>query len=477
MSEYRPNVLIIVIDALRARNLGCYSNRDGLSPNIDRFAQESVLFEDNYSTWNTTDQSLTTILSGRYPRSHGIINHGDAVTEQDLRNFERSGTRMLAEILGERDYHTIAVDWMARWFKLGFQYYGYPPAGGLAKKIHLYLKYMLNHIEIFRCYAGLDQDAGDSSLIEDVKGVLSTFLFSRHLAEVQDARYVTNAGLDLLDDSDCENFFLFLHYWDVHTPYNCPRRYKTYHGSDPEKRLLDRYEGAVRYVDEQLGRLFEEMEERGVLDNTMVIVTSDHGESLMEHDIYFDHHGLYEVTTHCPLLIRLPGQIPQGKRLNGFVQHSDLVPTILHAAGIEDEQIDPDGADLFPLIRGEVDSLHPFIYNEETYVQEKRALRTENYRYIEAPDGEGYCRYCHTVHGGPTELYDLQQDPQELINLVPEKPDLADELSGKLNRLVDRLQKRLRDSGNGSAGRSDDELLDKDEQEELQQRFKGLGYH
>jgi glucan phosphoethanolaminetransferase (alkaline phosphatase superfamily) len=79
-----PNIILIVIDALRARNLGCYGEERNPSPNIDKIADKGVLFEDVYCSWNTTDQSLTTILSGRYPRTHGIIHHGESLTEHDI---------------------------------------------------------------------------------------------------------------------------------------------------------------------------------------------------------------------------------------------------------------------------------------------------------------------------------------------------------------------------------------------------------
>ena len=321
-----PNVILVVIDALRAGNMGCYGAPDGARPGLDRIAAESTLFEDTYCTWNTTDPSLTTILTGKYPRSHGITNHGDTVEPEDLEVFERTGTTLLSEMLRSRGYNTMAVDWMGRWFKLGFDHYGYPAARDLFKKAYLYLKYMVSHLDIFQCYT--DEDgSSDGSLLEDIRGVLSTFLFTRNLAEIQDARRVTDEGLRLIDRNGESPFFLFLHYWDVHTPYHCPRRYRNYRGDDPHRKLRDRYAGAVRYVDEQLMRLRKGLAKRKELDNTVLIITSDHGESLTEHDIYFDHHGLYEVNTHVPLLIRYPRAFPPGRRVRGFVQHVDVVPT------------------------------------------------------------------------------------------------------------------------------------------------------
>ena len=84
MKKDKPNIILIVIDALRARNLGCYGMAGDPSPNIDQLARDSILFDSVYSCWNTTDQSLTSILSGKYPRSHGIMNHGDKVKPTEI---------------------------------------------------------------------------------------------------------------------------------------------------------------------------------------------------------------------------------------------------------------------------------------------------------------------------------------------------------------------------------------------------------
>ena len=465
-----PNVIVVVIDALRADHVGCYGGNG--TPHLDRFAAEGVQFEDSYCTWNTTDQSLTSILTGRYPISHGIVNHGDTIEPEDVQAFRRSGAKLLSQTLGDRGYRTMAVDWMGRWFRLGFDSYGYPSVG-LGRKMYMYLKYMLNHTEIFRCYSGNGRAEG--SLLEDVKGVLSTFLFSRELAMVQDAGYVTDAGMDLMDDAGDDPFFLMLHYWDVHTPYNCPRRFRGYWGQDPEKRLLDRYGGAVRYVDEQLGRLRDWMERRDILDDTVVVVTSDHGESLTEHEIYFDHHGLYEVNTHVPLILRYPGGLPRGRRVGGFVQHVDLVPTLLELCGVEEDPARYDGRSLLPAVESGR-SERPFAYSEESYVQPKRAIRTDRHRYITATDGEGYCRYCHTVHQGPEELYDVAEDPGEEHNLAGERPELAEKLRRRLQDFVEQVE--LDGAGAGPGEESDEsDLLSADEQEQLKKRFQSLGYH
>ena len=117
MKKSKPNIILIVIDALRARNLGCYGMSGNPSPNIDQVARNSILFDGVYSCWNTTDQSLTSILSGKYPRSHGIMNHGDKVKPAEIDTLHKTNTKLLAQILKQASYNTMAVDWMGRWFK------------------------------------------------------------------------------------------------------------------------------------------------------------------------------------------------------------------------------------------------------------------------------------------------------------------------------------------------------------------------
>lgn len=118
-----PNILFIIIDALRVKNLSCYGYEKEVSPNIDDLATQGILFADVYSCINTTDPSLTTIFSGRYPLSHGILGHGARVTVEEINQFNSFGIQLLPEILKSHGYTTLAVDWLGRWHKRGYDYY------------------------------------------------------------------------------------------------------------------------------------------------------------------------------------------------------------------------------------------------------------------------------------------------------------------------------------------------------------------
>ena len=472
-----PNIILVVIDALRFTNIHCCGSPDRDSANIDALAGNGVAFTDAYCTWNTTDPSLTTILSGKYPLSHGITNHGDMVTEQNLALFNSTRTRILPEMLKEHGYTTVAVDWMKRWFKRGFDSYGYTRDRNFLRKMRRYARYIADHREILRCYSTKRKQGIPS--FRDMAGVLSTFWFTRELAELQDARRVTDSALEALDRSGSGRFFLFLHYWDTHSPYPCPREFLPDRrgNANPTEKLVNRYRGAVRYVDHQLGRLVRRLREKDILDQTLIMVTSDHGDSLTEHEIYFDHHGLYDQTTHVPLILHYPERLPRGKRVSGFVQHPDLVPTILALLGSADSSLGGDGKDLLPLIRGEIDEIRPFVYCEESYVQKKRAIRTDRYKYIHAVDGEGYCRYCHTVHQGPEELYDLQEDPGETTNIVSERKEIRRTLRVDLDSFIDNLIARRNGGMQHFTGNVPPVSPgDRKEMRETARRLRGLGY-
>ena len=412
------------------------------SPNIDNLAKEGVLFEDAYCCINTTDPSLTTIFSGKYPTSHGIINHGPKITEEEIREFNRKGIILLPEILKLRGYTTVAIDWLRRWHRRGYVHYGvinykYPTFP------FLFLRKLFPFLRKKRS--------------------------SKLRKPTEDAKIITDQAIDVIRKNRKKKFFLFIHYWDAHTGYIPPKGYvKRYlqkkddegqtieevldqlgnsewrsyirycvKGAKRTNEVIARYDGAIAFVDHEIGRLIEALEEHGILEQTLIILTSDHGESLTDHGIYFSHHGLYDETIHVPLIFRYQG-LPKNKRVKGFVQHVDIVPTILDILGIE---VDFDGKSLIPLIYDETKELRSFVYVEEAHTQRKRAIRTSEYKYIHALSEEGaICRWCERVHGGIEELYDLNKDPREIKNIVIEQPIVANALKKQLSDWIKHLE-------------------------------------
>ena len=294
-------------------------------------------------------------------------------------------------------------------------------------------------------------------------------------SSIHTATKLTDKALELINNCN-KPFFLFIHYWDTHTPYNALE--SIYNELKPERdgKELEKlfasignekwkeyllkaagkattsegvsamYDSAIKYVDQEIGRLVKYFKEQGIYENTIFVITSDHGESLIEHGIFFDHHGLYDESIHVPLIFN---NLPvEGKRIKGFVQHVDIVPTLLDILNIPFEESKFDGITLVPLIRGEVSSLRSFIVAEESYTENKIAIRTNKWKYIYSPSKDAAtCTYCGVIHGGIEELYHLESDPKEMRNIVEEKPEITKMLRKKLfswlSNLKSKEEKRL----------------------------------
>lgn len=418
------NILFILIDTLRADHLGCYGYHYDTSPTIDWLAKEGVLVETHIATAIPTHPAHTTIYTGRHPLYHQIVSHGG---QADLRD----DIPVFPEILQQLGYTTCAVDNLydgKKWFARGYEFYINPS---------------------FRHKARL--------------------LIS--------AEEINQRAIPWLKAYSKEKFFLFLHYWDPHTPYIPPPRYRSlfYQGDpcnpdNPSLEVLHRqplgdfwmenwfpkllpnltdidyiramYDAEIRYVDDAIAELLEALDETGVAEDTLVILTSDHGESLTEHDIYFEHHGLYEPTLHVPLILRWPsGGLIGGRRVKGITQHTDFAPTLLALAGTlqgglkGQEKMEFDGLNLFPWLSGErEDPIHPYVIAEECTWQAKWCLRTETHKLILARQPD--------LHNMPMrELYNLKEDPQEEENLALKDWKTAQKMEAQLEKwLAERMQ-------------------------------------
>jgi arylsulfatase A-like enzyme len=308
------NVVLIALDTQRADHLGCYGYSRPTSPFIDRIARRGVLFERCYAPNIPTHPSFTTMLTGKEAITHNIVNIGGGVPLAD-------GVRLLPEILKEHGYATAAVDSMGRHFERGFEE-----------------------------YVTYTWDRSNPLVLRKAETVTATALpvIARLRAQPRP-------------------FFLFIHYWDPHTPYLPPPpwRRKFYPRDrdpyDPRNHSMDEawtwepfkwyfhewmpgvtdadyvinlYDGETAYMDRHLRPVFQAL--APVQERTLVIVTADHGEILNEHLGYFDHHGLYEGNVRVPLILYWPGKLPAGRRVPGFVQNLDLAPTGLELAGVLD---------------------------------------------------------------------------------------------------------------------------------------------
>ena len=429
------NIILISLDTLRASSMSCYGHRNLTTPHLDALGEKSTLFEKCISPHIPTHPAHTTMFTGKDVLSHQIITQGGTLNLG-------TDVKTLAELLSEAGYFTLAADNLGRWFQRGF------PA---------------------ERYRG-SQWQNSYRNARKAEAVNETAMELLHLAQVQD-----------------NPWFAFLHYWDAHTPYLPPLPFERmfYSGDecDPSNRSMDavyacepftdyfrqwmctpdaadadnlakkrlwtdrryvnaQYDASIAYMDACLAQLFQYLDDSGQLEETLLIITADHGEELDEHELWYDHHGLYETNCHVPLMVHCPALIPDGQRLDGLVRLTDIAPTILDYAGQSAlaERENMEGTSLRAIIEGGThDGTTEAIYLTECGWMKKRGWQTKKWKLIVETGGTP------AVYNTPEmELYDLDEDPDEVYNLAEE----ADEVVARLRNDMDTfLQRRLAETG------------------------------
>jgi arylsulfatase A-like enzyme len=407
--QRQPNIVLLGIDSLRRDHMSTYGYHRLTTPHLDRFAQEGTLFENTFSAHIPTSSAYASMLTGL-----------DVFNTQVVALRHKGGLRpevsTLAEILKGEGYNTTCV---------GFT--GNPSSRGF---------------DTYLDYGGWGSwNEGRSPKAENLNAVAIPEL--EKLAKKR------------------EPFFLFLRHMDPHAPYLPPAPYERmfYHGNETDPKnesmkpvmefkpfrdffaswmppgisdkdyVIAQYDGAIAYMDAAIQTIFTALEAKGLAEDTIVVVNGDHGETLYEHDCYFDHHGLYECTLTVPLMIRYPGRVPSGKRVSGYNQHKDLVPTILELAEIEREDIYFDGRSLMQLVRGEVSSFDSEMYITECTWMRKHGWRTPEWKLIIALEPD--------FHFKPEiELYNLIADPAENNNLADSEPEVVAMLKARMDQWI-----------------------------------------
>jgi arylsulfatase A-like enzyme/Tfp pilus assembly protein PilF len=366
------NVLFVTLDTTRADRLGAYGNPDAGTPNVDRLAEEGVLFETAVAAVPLTLPAHSTIFTGVLPPVHGVRDNGGYVL--DTRHTT------LAETLK-------AAGWRTGAFVGAYVLDG---KWGLDQGFERYF---------------------DDFAISKYK-TLSLGSVARRASEVVDA------ALPWLEEHREERFFAWLHFYDPHSPYEPPEPFKSRFARRP-------YQGEIAYTDFQVGRVIEWLQSRHLMDRTVIVVMGDHGESLTEHGE--GTHGLfvYDATVRAPLVIRAPFERARGRRVRAVVRSEDVLPTLLDLLGME-APAGVQGRSLAPLMTGDAPDLDLEAYSESWYARnhfgwsELRALRVGRFKYIDAPR---------------PELYDLDRDPDETTNVYGERRALADRMAAQLARL------------------------------------------
>ena len=403
-----PNILLIGIDSLRADHMSCYGYPKLTTPHIDRFAQQGTLFERTYSAYIPTTSGYGAMLTGMDVFNTQMI----ALRHQgDL----RAEVRTLPEVLRDAGYNTTCVGFTGNPASRGFDTYLDFPGWGT-------------------------WDEGRSP-------------------KAQNLNAVTIPELERLSKQK-EPFFLFLRHMDPHAPYLPPAPFERmfYHGNETNPRnhsmdpvmkfkpfrdffatwmppkiadkdyVIAQYDGAVAYMDAAIQTILNAVDSLKLDNNTIVVLNSDHGETLYDHECYFDHHGIYDQTLHVPLIIRYPRSVPLGKRLGGYNRHQDLMPTLLELAGLETD-IAFDGQSLMRMVAGDVASNVCEFYITECTWMRKHGWRTPEWKLIEALEPD--------FHFKPrVELYNLVEDPGENHNLAETEPEVVAFLHQRMERWI-----------------------------------------
>ncbi len=439
-ADDRPSIVFILVDTLRADYLGSYGFDGDISPGLDRLAAESLRFENAFSQAPWTKPSIATLFTSLYPEVHGLTNHEGLFWGKGRPNM-RTGVLpeeaiTLAEILRENGYRTAS--------------------------------FMTNPM-LAPTY-GFDQGF--------------------EVYEVHEIRDLSNLVMDaatrwIESIPDDEPFFAYLHFMDVHGPYDSPEkdfealkdspslggdralREKEYDeisdylkrvdwAREPEARSVRtwraRYAAGIRDFDRRLASFLEGLRSSGRFDNVYLVLTSDHGEELFEHQGWDHGHTLFGQQLHVPLLIRRPGG--EGARaVTDVVGLIDLMPTLLSLAGIE-SSAGVQGRDVSALLDG--DAVESRGVSRATATSDRpslHAMRTPDYKLI------------LDIDTGETWLFNARKDPSEQENLSAERPEIVEELR-------DRLLTRIAEStAEGALGKRLAPIPD-----ELIEQLRALGY-
>ena len=407
MSE-RPNLILFGVDSLRADHMSCYGYPRLTTPHLDRLADSGVLFMSNYSPHIPTTSAYAGMLTGRdcFGTSVVALRHEGGI---------RDGVTTLPEILRAEGYATSCVGFSGNPASRGFDTYLDFPGWGSWE--------------------------------------------SRPSPKAGRLNDVAVPELERLAEGD-KPFFLFLRHMDPHSPYLPPAPFeRAFYGGnecDPSNHSMDRcmtfkpfcdyfaswmppgitdtdyinaqYDGAIAYMDTCIQQLLTRIDELGLSDNTLVVLNGDHGETLDEHECYYDHHGLYDATLYVPLIMRYPGVLPAGLRVPGYSLHQDLVPTVLELMEI-DAPADLEGRSLLPMVCGDVPSLHSGFYITECTWMRKHGWRTPEWKLIVALEPD--------FHSKPeVELYNLVLDPEENHNVAESQPVIVASLRAQMDAWI-----------------------------------------
>ncbi len=480
----KPNILLLVADQHRFDVVGCYDNPDVLTPALDTMAAEGVLFETCYVHNPICSPSRASLATGLYPRNHGLWANGVQMP------LDR---RLLSKALADAGYDCGMA---------GKQHFGPCAEADEIRRDDGYRVYKWSHDPIHRSannsyHRWLERvhPAVFKELFDDIEsssteaGNVAKGATAIDLVQVEAhySHWIADEAIDFISEPSRaadQPFYFTANFFDPHHPFGAPNEYrrlydsgklptpygsveelqskpeqqreysaKSYggyapgfqeYGEDELREARANYYAMVSLIDAQCQRIMDVLRERGQLDNTLIIYTSDHGEMLGDHGLMLKGPMLYEAVTRVPLILRWPPALGSGKRIQQIVQHIDLTSTLLDVAGVPDA-LPSQGSSLLPLISGSDDGWRDWAlveYRDSGHASQP-PTHTTMLRHRD--------RKLIVWHGEPAtarardgELYDLAIDPHELVNLYhdPAHQHLCAELKDVLLDVLDATEDR-----------------------------------
>ncbi|NNE10564.1 MAG: sulfatase [Gemmatimonadetes bacterium] len=443
-----PNVVLFLIETTRADHLSCYGYERETSPRIDEIAAEGVLFETFYVAAPFSGPSKATLHTGLWPHNNGVRGMPQRILPE---------AKTMAEFFRSQGYETAGY---ASGFFMGPEY---------------------NYHKGCRTYEALGRPYDSFRFATALRGLelrlhklTPWYLPEQERYELVNATHGVPRALDWIDATGGAPFFCLFELNEPHTIYEpippfetmfAPKKTDYTLMEDSRRNLAPRYEvvynypetgyteedleysialydGEIAWIDDAIGRFCDALEERGILDNTIIVVTSDHGENFGEHGTWFEHTQLYEQSLRVPMVIRYPAKLPAGKRVESPVQAVDVFPTLVELAGYEyDGPL--DGVSLVRKVENDIPD-YP-VFAEDNILRDPALLDYENYRvYLPGVagkwrmvrDGDYKLIYIPNPAGDEYELFNVAQDPMETTNLVREEPEVFARLKETLHAWI-----------------------------------------
>lgn len=432
------NVVLVSLDTLRPDHLGCYGYSRDTSPTIDRLAAEGTIFETVISSTSWTLPAHHALLTSLPDPVHGVLWDNHRLDDARI---------TLAEVLSENGYRTAGI----------FTGPYLLPRFGFDQGFDEYIDATLFDKKL----------TGADVLIASERGRTTTGALDKV------GRW--------LDKDASRPFFLFLHLFDIHPDFDPPPPYDTLFDPDYEGRIKGTdvfhnerihsgmsgkdlehlkalYDGEIRFVDEAgVGRLVKMLEKRGLLDDTLLVITADHGEEFFEHGEFGHRLNLHDTSLRIPLIFRAPGHIPAGRVVGEQVGIIDIMPTILSVIGLPPSP-EGMGRDLMPAMRGDSSPPPPAVFSELTGGD----LHLESYRREEF-------KIVLDFKQGKLRYFDLLADPAEKKPVADSSDDRLREVLAEFETMREDMSARRRIIPRG---------LDRTEpmDAEIRQRLESLGY-